>query len=76
VRARYLVVWECPVGFECMRWSLGSEDGWSLWTGWRRFSSRGMSGELGVAVSALGNLGGSIAGLSASLAEQQQQEEP
>jgi hypothetical protein len=39
-------------------------------------SSRGMSGELGVAVSALGNLGGSIAGLSASLTEQQQEEEP
>ncbi|KAG0597716.1 hypothetical protein M758_12G015900 [Ceratodon purpureus] len=38
----------------------------------RSISGRGMSAELGVAVSALGNLGGSIAGLSANLAEQQQ----
>ncbi|KAG0553491.1 hypothetical protein KC19_12G015400 [Ceratodon purpureus] len=38
----------------------------------RSISGRGMSAELGVAVSALGNLGGSIAGLSANLAEHQQ----
>ena len=37
----------------------------------RSINSRGMSGELGIAVRALGNLGGSIAGLSANLAEQQ-----
>jgi hypothetical protein len=40
----------------------------------RSIGSRGMSAELGVAVSALGNLGGSIAGLSANLAEQQQEQ--
>ena len=41
----------------------------------RSIGSRGMGGgELGMAVSALGNLGGSIAGLTANLAEQQQQQ--
>lgn len=40
----------------------------------RSIGSRGMGAELGVAVSALGNLGGSIAGLSANIAEQQQQQ--